>query len=91
MSFNIVAESNSFELLRGLVLNAGVSSFQIRIGTPPEDSMLGLIVRDIDDWDVPRADLVLGQLRERNLPAATAVFAEQLARAMEVIRQNREP
>ena len=40
----------------------------------------------IDDRDVPRADLVLGQLRGRNLPVPAAKFAEQLARVLEAMR-----
>ena len=81
-----MAESNSFEFLRGLVMQAGLISFQIRIGTSLEGNKLGLVAREIDDRDVPRASLVLGQLRERNLPVATAVFAERLARALEAMR-----
>ena len=34
LNFNVAAESNSFEMLRGLVLQANLISFQIRIGTP---------------------------------------------------------
>jgi DNA-binding transcriptional LysR family regulator len=86
INFNIAAQTNSFELLRGLVTQAGLISFQIRIGTLPERNKLGLIARDIDDRDVPRASLVLGQLRARNLPVATATFAEQLARSLEGMR-----
>jgi DNA-binding transcriptional LysR family regulator len=86
LTFNIVAESNSFEFLRGMVLYAGLISFQIRIGTMPEGNKFGLVAREIDDRDVPRANLVLGQLRERNLPIATAVFAERLARSLEAMR-----
>jgi DNA-binding transcriptional LysR family regulator len=86
IDFNIAAQTNSFELLRGLVTRAGLISFQIRIGTLPDRNKLGLIARDIDDRDVPRANLVLGQLRDRNLPVATAMFAEQLARSLEGMR-----
>jgi DNA-binding transcriptional LysR family regulator len=76
--FNIAAESNSFEMLRGLVMHAGLISFQIRIGALPDGNKLGLVAREIDDRDIPSAKLVFGQLRERNLPVATAVFAEYL-------------
>ena len=55
----------------------------------PEGNKLGLVARQIDDRDVPRANLVLGQLRARNLPMPAAVFAERLARALEAIRQER--
>jgi DNA-binding transcriptional LysR family regulator len=86
--FTVAAESNSFELLRGLVINGNLISFQIRIGTMPESNKLGLVARDIDDRDVPRAKLVLGQLRARNLPIPAAVFAENLARVLETMRSE---
>jgi hypothetical protein len=35
---------------------------------------------------VPRANLVFGHLRGRNLPIATAVFAETLRRKLEAMR-----
>ena len=88
LRFDIVAQSNSFEFLRSLVIHANLISFQIRIGTMPERNKLGLIAREIDDRDVPRAKLVLGQLRARNLPIAAAVFAERLARVLEGMRDE---
>ena len=66
---------------------ANLISFQIKIGTP-ESAKLGLVARDIDDRDVPRANLVLGQLRSRNLPIPAAIFAEQLVRALEAMRNE---
>ena len=78
ISFNIAAESNSFEMLRGLVSHGEMISFQIRIGTMPEGNKLGLVAREIDDRDVLNAKLVFGRLRDRNLPVATAVFAERI-------------
>jgi DNA-binding transcriptional LysR family regulator len=86
ITFKLAAESNSFELLRGLVTHANLISFQIRIGTMPENNKLGLVARDIDDRDVPRANLVFGQLRARNLPIPAAVFAEKLVRVLETMR-----
>jgi DNA-binding transcriptional LysR family regulator len=87
LNFNIAAESNSFEMLRGLVLQANLISFQIRIGAPAGGKEV--VARDIDDRDVPRANLVLGQLRSRNLPIPAAIFAEQLVRALEAMRNER--
>jgi DNA-binding transcriptional LysR family regulator len=87
LTFKIAAESNSFEMLRGLVSHAGLISFQIRIGTMPEGNKLGLVARDIDDRDVPTANLVLGRLRDRNLPVATAVFAERIAQSLEAMAE----
>jgi DNA-binding transcriptional LysR family regulator len=89
LTFNVAAESNSFEMLRGLVISAGLISFQIQIGMPPSGKKLGVVAREIDDRDVPRANLVVGRLRERNLPIATAVFAENLCRALESMRPGR--
>jgi DNA-binding transcriptional LysR family regulator len=88
LAFKLAAESNSFELLRGLVTHADLISFQIQIGTLPDSNRLGLVARDIDDRDVPRANLVLGQLRARNLPIPAAVFAEQLARVLDAMRNE---
>ena len=51
LRFDIVAESNSFEFLRGMVLRDKVISFQIEIGAVESDE---LVVRQIDDRDVPR-------------------------------------
>jgi DNA-binding transcriptional LysR family regulator len=85
LQFKIAAESNSFEMLRGLVSHAGVISFQIRIGTMPENNKLGLVALDIDDRDIPSANLVFGRLRDRNLPVATAVFAERVLAALKAM------
>lgn len=83
LQFNIAAESNSFEFLRNMVLREKLISFQIEIGVVESAT---LAVRQIDDRDVPHADLVLGQLRGRNLPVPAAKFAEQLARVLERMR-----
>jgi DNA-binding transcriptional LysR family regulator len=87
LHFNVVAESNSFEFLRGVVLRGGAISFQIQIGAMTSHHPSGVVARSIDDRDLPNADLVLGQLRGRNLPIPSAVFAEQLMRTLDVIRR----
>ena len=89
--FDIAAEFNSFDFLRGMVLRDKLISFQIGIGAMPDGDGLGLVVRQIDDRDVPRAKLVLGQLRARNLPIPSAKFAEQLVRVLEAMRGNSQP
>jgi DNA-binding transcriptional LysR family regulator len=89
IAFQIAAESNSFELLRSLVTQSKLISFQIQVGTMPEGNRLGIVARDIDDRDVPRANLVLGQLRARNLPIPAAIFAERLVRALDAMRGDK--
>jgi DNA-binding transcriptional LysR family regulator len=86
LRLDIVAESNSFEFLRNLVRHGGLITFQIEIGT--EFGGDGLVRRTIDGRDIPRADLVLGQLRGRNLPLASAVFAEQLTRTLDDMKRK---
>jgi DNA-binding transcriptional LysR family regulator len=87
LRFRIAVESNSFEFLRSLVGYRELITFQIKIGAPAESNPLGMVTRDIDDRDAPRANLVLGQLRGRNLPVPAAVFAHQLARSLEAARE----
>jgi DNA-binding transcriptional LysR family regulator len=82
LRLDIMAESNSFEMLRGLVLRAGMISFQIEIGAPAADTDGDLVSRPIDERDVAPSDLVLCQLRGRILPVAAGTFADRLARAM---------
>jgi len=89
LTFKIAAESNSFEMLRGLVIHAGLISFQIQIGTMPAGNRLGVVAREIDGRDVPRANLVVGQLRGHSLPMATSIFAETITRTLEKMRANR--
>lgn len=90
LRFQIAAESNSFEFLRGLVGYRELITFQIKIGAPAGNNRLGMVTRQIDDRDVPRANLVLGQLRGRNLPVPAAVFAHQLARSLDAARKTTE-
>lgn len=90
LRLDIVAQSNSFEFLRNLVRRDKVISFQIKIGTLDDDEH-GLIARDIDDRDVPRADLVFGQLRGRNLSVPAAKFAEQLVTVLRKMRAEATP
>jgi DNA-binding transcriptional LysR family regulator len=85
LHLNMLAESNSFEMLRGLVYRCNMISFQIEIGAPSGDLGMGLIGCPIDARDVPTADLVLCQLRGRGLSVAAATFAEILAKAMQGI------
>jgi DNA-binding transcriptional LysR family regulator len=88
LRLHIVAESNSFEFLRNLVRHERLLSFQIEIGAELRDEAPGLVRRTIDGRDIPRSDLVLGQLRGRNLPVPCAMFAEQLTRELEEMKRR---
>jgi DNA-binding transcriptional LysR family regulator len=85
LHLNMQAESNSFEMLRGLVFRCNMISFQIEIGAPSGDLGMGLVGCPVDARDVPTADLVLCQLRGRGLSVAAATFAEVLGKAMQGI------
>jgi DNA-binding transcriptional LysR family regulator len=83
LRFNTLAESNSFEMLRGLVFRCNMISFQIEIGAPSGELGMGLTGRPVDVRDLPTADLVLCQLRGRSLPVAAATFAELMLKSMQ--------
>jgi DNA-binding transcriptional LysR family regulator len=83
LHFNVLAESNSFEMLRGLVFRCNMISFQIEIGAPSGELGMDLTSCPIDTRDVPPADLVLCQLRGRGLSVAAATFAEKLAKSLQ--------
>ncbi len=86
LNLQVAVESNSFEFLRAMVMHTNLISFQIRIGTLADGNRFGVVAREIDDRDVPHANLVLGQLRGRNLPVPAAMLAERLARVLEGMR-----
>jgi len=77
-----MAESNSFEMLRGLVHRCNLISFQIEIGAPSGDLGMSLVGVPVDTRDVPAGELVLCQLRGRVLPIAAAAFSETLSTSL---------
>ena len=77
-----VVEADSFEMMRQYVLYERVVSFQIPIGLPRRPAARRP--------RAPRRDirpglLLLGQMRGRTLPVASAKFALQLAAALEAL------
>ena len=79
-------QSNSFEFLRGCLTKGKAISFQIEVGALPDYlAGTGVVCRPVDPRDLPVANLVLGQLRERNLPLAAAIFCEHLKAAMRAL------
>ncbi|WP_118135159.1 LysR family transcriptional regulator [Oceanicella sp. SM1341] len=77
-----VVEADSFELMRRYVLYEQVVGFQIPIGIPDEPGN-GLVLRPIHRDDLAPGLLLLGQMRGRTLPVASAKFAQQIARALQ--------
>ncbi len=78
-----VVEADSFELMRQYVLYERAVSFQIPIGLRPSlDARL--VVRELPERDVKPGLLLLGQMRGRTLPVASARFGQQVAAALEL-------
>jgi hypothetical protein len=71
-----MVESNSFEFLRGCLDDRESISFQMAIGTALDDP--NVVARDIEDRGFPRGELVLANLRGRQLPVIAYAFAEFL-------------
>jgi DNA-binding transcriptional LysR family regulator len=76
-----VIETESFELIRHYVLHERVIGFQIPIGLHGFGDP-ALVFSPISERDLPPGTLILGQMRHRALPVASARFAMQLAVAL---------
>ncbi len=83
-----MVETESFELIRHYVIHEQVIGFQIPIGLSGLDDPR-LVLRKISERDLPPGSLILGQMRGRTLPVASARFAMQLAAALEGEGANR--
>jgi DNA-binding transcriptional LysR family regulator len=79
-----VVEADSFEMMRQYVLHEQAVSFQIPIGLAPAQDPR-LVVRRLPERDVRPGLLLLGQMRGRTLPVASAKFALQIAAALEAL------
>jgi DNA-binding transcriptional LysR family regulator len=75
----IIAETNSFELMRGLLADSQSIGFQVSIGAPSQNEHSDLFSRPVSQRDLPSAPLVCAQLRSRTLSVAAAKFAEQVS------------
>jgi len=81
IQLNPVLQSDSFEFLRNVVRNTHIIAFQIEIGLPDGSETSSTVSRPIAKQDVPTGLTHLVQLSGRNLPVATARFANQLQTA----------
>ncbi len=78
-----LVESDSFEFLRHYAMAEELLAFQIPIGLKPPQGPGDLVSRPLDERDLPAGALLLGQLRHRALPVASARFADQLLTAFQ--------
>jgi len=76
-----IVESNSFEFMCGYLLYEQAISFQFATGAISHGG--DFVSREIEDRGFPRGQLVLAQLRGRNLPLIATGFAEHLVAALE--------
>lgn len=70
-----IIESDSFDFMRHYVIHEDAIAFQIPIGLQLHQ---GLVERQLSTADVPAGNLLLGQMRGRTLPVASARFMQQL-------------
>jgi DNA-binding transcriptional LysR family regulator len=84
---NPVVEADSFELMRQYVLYERAVSFQIPIGLSPNIDTR-LTFRELRERDIRPGLLLLGQMRGRTLPVASAKFALQIAAALEEVESG---
>lgn len=70
-----IIESDSFDFMRHYVIHEDAIAFQIPIGLRPHE---GLVQRQLSTHDVPAGNLLLGQMRGRTLPVASARFMQKL-------------
>lgn len=81
-SLQPIAESESFDFMRHYVRHENAIGFQFPIGLNL-DSGAGYVARPLSQRDVEPGNLLLGQLRGRALPVASARFSQQLSQALE--------
>ena len=77
-----MAETDPFELMRGLLADAQNIGFQVKIGAASDDEPSNLVSTPISRRDLPSASLVCAQLRGRTLSVAAAKFADQVSVAL---------
>lgn len=77
-----IVESESFDFMRHYVLHENAIAFQFPIGLNPAGES-GLVSRPLSARDVAPGNLLLGQLRGRSLPVASAKFTQALMLALQ--------
>lgn len=82
LTLDPIVETESFDLIRHYVTRENAIGFQIPIGLNAENQ--GKIAhRPLSEKDLPAGRLLLGQMKGRTLPVASAKFGQQLVAALE--------
>ena len=81
-TLNPILETESFDLIRHYVTNENAVGFQIPIGLSvlEQESIAHL---PLSERDIPIGRLLLGQMKGRALPVASAKFGQQLVTALD--------
>jgi hypothetical protein len=77
-----IVETESFDLIRHYVTCENAVGFQIPIGLSTEKQNT-IAHRPLSEKDIPIGRLLLGQMKGRTLPVASAKFGQQLVAALE--------
>ncbi|EFL90908.1 LysR family transcriptional regulator [Ahrensia sp. R2A130] len=81
-ALNAAVETESFDLIRHYITQEHAIGFQIPIGLDSE-RQADMVHRPVSKKDVPVGQLLLGQMKGRTLPVASAKFLQQLTEALE--------
>jgi hypothetical protein len=79
---NVVYESNSFAMLPNILYGTQVIGFSLAIGALDWHRDARLAIRPIVNSKWENRPIILGQLKGRTLPIASAKFAEQVRNAL---------
>ena len=77
-----IVETESFDLIRHYVTCENAVGFQIPVGLSTEKQNT-IAHRPLSEKDIPVGRLLLGQMKGRSLPVASAKFGQQLVAALE--------
>ncbi|HEY0275960.1 MAG TPA: LysR family transcriptional regulator [Paenirhodobacter sp.] len=84
-AMNVIAQSNSFEMLQGIVATSDAISFQIEVGAPPQRYGMRSVAVPLNDRRLRHDDLVLCCLADSNLGPAADAFAHHIATRLGVL------
>lgn len=80
LSWRIAIETNNLDARKRLAYNTNNITFALEIHGTKNLVQDGLVAVKLDEHDVANGTLFVGQLRDRALPVAAALFLEQIVR-----------